>query len=357
MFSYYDARNVGDLILDEESGLQGKGVLVKDDDQPHYYWYNPDYPHIVLMPNQLPSMNKDRIDFNLINAKKNFNTGYLSLDFNIDNKFYFLKRVGEYEYNKNSSELDESIDVFINDELYDTIDFKSESEEDDMLYHIDIEQDVSLKNINIKFISKDKKNKLEDISEIQNLNTSRKSSYNINFKESTTEKIVNPIGWVNKKMVYETLTFTKMFSDSYKSPLTTNNLIYLDYKDDLNNYQWTLDQHIDATLNLKGYEDNQKINLDLDDLNVKNKYTYNTQDKFYYDEEKEKVYKGENQKYLNEEGIVLPWDFENNNGNLYFDLNIKTYQEYTIHFKLKIGNEFPLRGKKGRYSFKGGNNE
>ena len=351
MINYYEAKNIGDLIIDEDTGYEGVGVLTEDDSQPYYYWYDPKNPHIVLPVIKLPSLNNDRIDFNLLSAKKNFNTGYLSLDFNVDNKFFYLKKNGENDYQKLFYPLDEDIDVFVNDELYDSFNFDSDNTEEDMIYHLDIKKDVNLENINIRFNSKDRNKSIKDLSEIQELNTTSESYYDIDFKDSETKKIINPIGVEDNNIFFETLTFSKMFDDVFKTPLTTNNLIYLDYKDDLNNYKWTVDSNIDATINLRGYEKNQKIKLTLDKIDDYNGYVFKSNNNFYYNEIDKKVHEGTSSKWINEKGVVIPWDYENNFGTISFVLHIRTYQEYNLNFKLHIGNEFPLRGEKGKYHF------
>jgi len=62
-------------------------------------------------------------------------------------------------------------------------------------------------------------------------------------------------------------------------------------------------------------------------------------------------------KYLNEKGIILPWDEKNNNGKIFFDLKINTYNKYIFHIQMHIGNLYKLRGKDGRYQFQKANNE
>ena len=348
--NYYEAKEVGEIIKDDESIYSAIGVLTDGDDQPYYYWYDPDNPNIVLPISSMPSMNKDRIDFNLIDAKKNFTTGYLSLNFTIDDKFFWLKRIGEKEFQKNDNGLKENISVFVNDELYDTIEFNPENCDEDLIYHLDVKKDVNYENINIKFVSENIMN-VDVITEVINLNTSNETNYSFDFNDSLTEKIISPIGFVDDNLIFETLSFTKMFDNLYKSPLTTNEIISMDYVDSLNKYQWTLENHIEATLDLGGYKENQKINFSLSQ-DDEGESTYFTNDKFYYNEDNKKVYSGLSEDYLNEEGIVLPWDLRNNKGTLEFALSFKTYQDYHINFKLNIGNEFPLRGKDGKFYFK-----
>ncbi len=226
-----------------------------------------------------------------------------------------------------------------------------------MVYHLDIDDNVSLSNTNIRFISKDSKNISSDLSEVINLNTSNKIDYDINFENSNTEKIVSPIGINNNEVIFETLTFNKMFVNQFKYPKTINDVMSLEYDDDLNHYNWTIPKNIVASMYFDGYIDKQKINLTLNEEEGSDRSFYETNDKFYYDEKKKKVIAGTNENYLNEEGIVMPWDELDNKGKLFFSIDIKTYQEYNIDFELNLGNKKPLRGKEGEYFFKEINNE
>lgn len=183
------------------------------------------------------------------------------------------------------------------------------------------------------------------------------NSYDVDFRNSTTEVITIPYHWKDgEEYEFEKFTFNKLFENKYEYPQTTKDLLSIEYsKGSKTNLEVPdMNTKVEATLNI---DDQDPIDLNVkyklgDSTNI-NEVLFYIDETSYYDYENQELVIGESQgKYDDKDGLMLPWDTIVT-GTI--DFEIQTYDEegevkYTFDTSLPIGNEKELRGVGGKYT-------
>ncbi|NQX83426.1 MAG: hypothetical protein HRS50_01770 [Mycoplasmataceae bacterium] len=183
------------------------------------------------------------------------------------------------------------------------------------------------------------------------LNLKTDTEIDANFLEGEKITIYSPIKYDGESNEYsfEEINLEKKFDDKFNYPTTINNLVDFYYDDNTTEFipaNIIIDYSI---IEMVGYYDEELV---IDVFHKENKYQFLNNTPMYYDEEINQVKKGNSGgKYLDEKGIVLPWDISNNEGVIKFNIKFKTYYNYKINLTLKIGNILSLRGEEGRFEF------
>lgn len=180
------------------------------------------------------------------------------------------------------------------------------------------------------------------------LDTSVPDEIDINFNNNT-EVITNIIseGTNSKK---ETISFTKIVKDIEDYPKTINQLFKMEYRIDGELTNLKISENIEAQIYMNGInEEYIKIDIDNESEGI---YVFEINTLMYYDQENKVVEEGSSYgEYLDESGLVIPWDYEDNRGQIKFNLSIKTYTPMNFKFEINFGNENRLRGEGGEFYF------
>ncbi len=177
----------------------------------------------------------------------------------------------------------------------------------------------------------------------------QQNNFEVNFINSDTCTISVPYeirdGVVTKK---EEFKFKKLFNQ-YKYPTTTRDIFSLEYSKGSG-------PEIPAHFNNE-YKAKVDINgVNTSEVTIKTRVEggrliFSIDDHMYYNTDKKVVEKGiTNEGYLNEEGLVLPWDYSSK-GTIKFEVELQTHQTYTFDVNMSVGSERPLRGKGGEFQF------
>ncbi len=180
--------------------------------------------------------------------------------------------------------------------------------------------------------------------EYYKINNNRKSYHYVNFNDNLEQKIILPIGKTLDKTRYETFTFTKLFPNNFESPQEIDELLEIKYYDPINNLDPQLIAKPETMITFNnGYYDKYQINTTWTKVD-QNDYILSVEDQFYYNEHQEIVYQGTSNKYANETGVIIPWDYENNYGEINIKLELQTYDQQFFELKLPIKNKYKLSG-------------
>ncbi len=188
--------------------------------------------------------------------------------------------------------------------------------------------------------------------EYYKINNDREAYHYVDFNDSLEQQIVLPIGKTANKTRYETFTFTKLFPNTFDSPKEIDDLLEVKYHDPINNLSPQLSAKPETIVSFnKGYSDEYIINTTWNKVG-ENDYILSVEDQFYYNEHQKSVYQGSSNKYANENGVIIPWDYENNYGEINIGLEIETYDQQFFQLKLPIRNRYKLSGNQNaRYYF------
>ncbi len=176
------------------------------------------------------------------------------------------------------------------------------------------------------------------------------SDVNVSFDDTLSSKYYIPYKYGPDGMKYEEYSFTKMYSNKYDYPTTTQELMTLEYTDGEYETELVLPREIEAKISIDNYED-ENITIKTKKIdNERNKYMFYIDDEMYFDQYSGIVKDGRNNDGNNftETGLVLPWD-SSNEGIISFDFSLDTYQTNDFHVELRIGNKNPLRGSGGKF--------
>ncbi|BDU67568.1 MAG: hypothetical protein TYPL_2210 [Candidatus Tyloplasma litorale] len=191
------------------------------------------------------------------------------------------------------------------------------------------------------------KNYVKDYTQTIFIDSGINMYYDIEFIDDESVIIENPYLY-NEETKTEKITFTKLFNNTYEYPQTTVDLLKLEYSDDdLSILPILNSSFYEAKININGYENND-IKIKVREEN--NSYIFYVDDQMYYDQSECIVKDGVTDKYINENGIVLPWD-ESSSGKITFTFDLYAHQPYEFNINLNIGSNNSLRGENGKYYF------
>lgn len=192
-------------------------------------------------------------------------------------------------------------------------------------------------------------NRRPDTSENFIIPLKQQNNFDVNFINSDICTVSIPYeirnGVVTKE---EEFKFTKLFNQ-YKYPNTTRDLFSLEYSKgsgpEIPNY---FNNGYKAKVNINGVNANE---VSIKTRVEGKRLIFSVDENMYYDTDNSVVEKGiTNEGYLNEEGLVLPWDYPSK-GTVQFKVEIQTSQTYTFNINMSIGSDKPLRGKGGEFQF------
>ncbi len=178
--------------------------------------------------------------------------------------------------------------------------------------------------------------------------TNQETDFNISFEGTSLNKTVSiPYSWESgENNKWENFTFNKLFSNSYKYPTTTKDLIEVSYDSGDTSVFPENQLTSEATIKL---DDGREFNLPIKKRYDGDKVVFYIDENMYYDYEQEKVFIGTSDgKFENEKGIVMPWD-EVISGEIIFTFKVQSYKDYTFNFILEISDTNKLRGDNAKY--------
>ncbi len=172
------------------------------------------------------------------------------------------------------------------------------------------------------------------------------NNYEVSFGTGLQNEILIPYLWNGEYEKWEVITFEKLFTNKYKYPTTTKDLLKISYTDGYTNDFPESELESEALISIDGKDD---IVIPISKRYEDDGVIIYTNQVMYYDYIEKTIKLGtSNGEFEDEQGIVMPWD-EVVNGTIEFDFKIKTYKEYNFNITLKISDENKLRGKDGKY--------
>lgn len=324
----------------------------------YFFEYNEETYHTP--GKYVPGYQDNRVHFKINNISRNIQSDSMLIDLDIVYRplFYpdYIEGYGwimqtVYDFDN------QLIDIYINDELYEEfeLDVDYYGNENIENFQFEISGDVVFDNIDMVInttTNNDKDYHGEVINEQFLIQSDINEFLDIDFNDTQKYEIIRPISYdyVNKEYEYEYLTLSKLFPNTYKYPTTTKNLMTMKYWNDVENLELSIPNSIEAEITSDFYNvENIEIKTNYDSTN--NEWMFYIDESFYYDELNQEIVSGKSNFYLNENGLVLPWDKSSKN-SIYFELNTKGYTPYNFRINLSFANQFSLRGKNGKYEIK-----
>ncbi len=224
------------------------------------------------------------------------------------------------------------VKIYLNDSLIfdDQIGlFNKYKEEKDINISIPIEYLNFEEEIKIKVISYSSNNYFEINNYIFNNYWDYKKYFNLS-DESVS--FFYPYYFSDEKILYEKFDFIRIFNKNYKYPSYIKPLFLFKYETNFNNLSYSIEYNSNIKL-LHGLNNDQE-NLIIDYVLFNDYYLFFINDFFYYDYNLDKTVKGKNENFNYFNSFVIPWDYYNNYGEIYFDLTFSSLLNY--EFKISI---------------------
>lgn len=177
------------------------------------------------------------------------------------------------------------------------------------------------------------------------LQTKVNKNYNLKFTSNYLLNLFIPIYYDQNEIYYDKFYFIKLFRNNFYYPKNIKPLILLFY-DDPNNWELSVaDQELSGDIYLKGINnDSQQFKINF--YSYKNIFLFYIDDIYYYDYKNKESINGSNQDFKLVNGISLPWDYEDNEGYIDFNLSLLSFldMDLNLNFYLPLTIENSLRG-------------
>ncbi len=167
------------------------------------------------------------------------------------------------------------------------------------------------------------------------------NSYDVDLNNGI--KSVNvPYEIVDEKINYETFTFYKLIPSEIKYPISIIPLVLITYEnkfDDFNEVEFDVIQ--DLSINLSGVVDDIELNLEIKNI-ADNVWVVYINDNTYFDLEQRETMQGKSNYFYTSKGLLLPFDYSNNYGDISFSIKISSYFDllFNVSLPFKIINSY-----------------
>ncbi|BDV02583.1 MAG: hypothetical protein HPAVJP_4720 [Candidatus Hepatoplasma vulgare] len=181
------------------------------------------------------------------------------------------------------------------------------------------------------------------------------SVININFKNSLVQNIFLPTSYNNSKVEGEEITFLKPFKNNLDYPKNIKVLLIMKYDQNKNKNNLILNDISEGQIYLNGLS-NEYLSFKVNCLKKDDYFIFYVDDLFNYDLEENITSKGSKKYSYEKNSIILPWDYENNNGYITFSFKTTSFiqREFNIYLPININNSL-RNGNNSKYSFKESN--
>lgn len=340
-----------------------EGVDVEGETRPVWWYYYEGFPEYPISdPLSLPYYKTDRWTIEVEQAERLYDEGKVSIDFKFTNNFYYLGKNKDInsEIKKFDFRIDDQIKMYVNDKQVDEQFVYTEKYGEEFTYNYTTDFDATKEDFTVSFIAVtsdsvtgDGFEEGDDNKEFRKdfqFDTSNQTEHDFYLSEADETEFINPIGYDNGKYINESFKFRRIARDEYLFPETTKDLFYFTYTKAGVPTNLGIEMSKEAKLIDFEHINDSAIGIELTNTEPGN-YKVSVIEKMYYNEVTKEVNEGTSANFITEQGLVLPWDYYDNQGTLSLELNMQTYQKHQFSIKMNLGNMFRLRGEGGRFNF------